>query len=251
MFNKFLVLLSFLACLLAHSVFANSEGNIGVTYNQIIDDRAGGFVGDFKHNFGAFDFEADGQLQVGDIYRGKARTAVIFDVRKVGIKVGIETVGKGYTLDTMGSAKDISVALTVPTGNLNFDVGIGGSNSSPWGAPNAQDELEAKGYDINVLEELGLANVHPKPRGIPFQSGNFLNVFVATGLDVGSVEVDLKGIVQVAGEGDRQHQLQTYFQTSRDLLGIAVTVGLEIAFAHYQEAIHYETAILTSFGIGF
>ena len=232
--------------------FGETEGSIGVSYNQIIDDKSGGFVGDFKHDLNGLSFEADGKLQFGDIYRGKLRTAVIFDVGPVGAKVQAENTFKGYTINTLGRNQDITVGLTVPVGNLNFDVGIGGTNSAPWAPPNAHDELEAKGYDVAVLEALDLANVHPKPRGIPFQSGNFLSVFAATGLDVGRIDVDLKGIVQVAGDADKLHQLQSYFQTNYNIYGnFTATVGLEIALSHYQETFHYETALLSNLNYPF
>lgn len=246
---KYLTLMILLV-LFAHVAYAG--GNMGVTFNQVIDDRSGGVVGEYEYNGDPFDFQVDGQLQFGDIYRGKARAELIFDISAVGIKLLTDITSKGYTLDTLGRSQNVGIALTVPVKSLNFDIGIGGKNSNPWDAPNALDELVPKGYNESELEALGLAEIHPAPKGIPFRSGNFLNAFVETGFEKGNVEVDLKGISEVAGEGERAHELHTRFQSSRQLFDrVNLNVGLEVGFQLYEEVIHYETALLTTVGCNF
>ncbi|MDE0014870.1 MAG: hypothetical protein OXU51_01700, partial [Candidatus Poribacteria bacterium] len=52
--------------------FVHGAGNIGFTYSQVIDDQSGGVTAEYEHDGEIIDFEIDGQLQSGDIYRGKA-----------------------------------------------------------------------------------------------------------------------------------------------------------------------------------
>ena len=239
-----------IALLMATSAFAG--GNIGFTFNQIIDDRSGGLIGEYEYEGQPFDFEVDGQLQFGNIYRGKAHAEITFDLGRVGLKPFVDVGLKGYTLDTLGNDKNAGLALTVPVGDLNFDIGIFGSNAGPWGSPNALDALVPKGYDETQLEGLGLADVHPAPKGLPSRVGNSLNALVATGFEKGDVEIKLKGIFELLGEGDKAHQLISRFETSRNLFGdVDVIVGAEVGFMLYQDVIYYETAILTTLGYEF
>lgn len=231
------------------SVPAYSEGNIGITYNHVVDDRSGGLVGDFKHEGEMIDFEMDAQLQIGDVLRGKAHAEIVFDWL-LDIKLATDVTGKGYTLDSMGRDQNANIGFTVPYQGLNFDVGIGGSSASPWAAPSAIDVLVPKGFNEGELEALGLGDVFPKPKGLPFLDGNFLNAYVATGFEKGGMDIDLKGIFQLTGE-EKANQVHTRFQTSRDLGPLKATVALEFAFMAYQDEIYYETGSFISIGIPF
>lgn len=248
---RFYLLLAMICALLfVPPVFSESGGNIGLTYNQVIDDRSGGLLGEYSYGAEMFDFEIDGDLQFGDIYRAKVHAEVVFGPPAVGIKIATDITGKGYTLDTMGRDQNASIALNIPVrdSGLEVDIGIGGKNASPWGAPNALSDLVPKGYNQTELEALGLDQVFPSPRGLPFLDGSSLNSFIATGFEKGNVEVDVKAILQVTG-ADKAHQVITHLETSRELFaGIRATIGIEVALMHYQEVIHYETAMMTTFG---
>lgn len=240
--------LAIILALLFVPFLAHSAGNIGLNFSQVIDDQSIGVVGEYEIDGNRADFEIDGQLQSGDIYRGKVHAELVFDVSAVDIKLFSDTTMKGYTLDGLGRDTNIGVALTVPVESLNFDIGIGGNSATPWGAPNALSELVPKGYDESELETLGLGSVHPAPRGIPFQDGMFLKGFVATGFKKGNVDIDIKGILQLTGE-DKAHQVKTTFDTSRELFGsVTWNIGAEVILMTYQDEIHYEKALFTGFG---
>ena len=64
----------------------------------------------------------------------KLHTAIVFDLGSVGIKPFMDLNSKGYILSKLGYEQNIGLALTVPTGDLTFDVGFFGSNAGPWGS---------------------------------------------------------------------------------------------------------------------
>ena len=242
----------FAMVLLALPSFAHAEGNIGFTFNQVVDDRSMGFTAGYKTDGEKVDFEVDGQLQAGEIYRGGGHAEIVFGLGAVGIKPFVDVTTKGYTLEGLGSDQNIGLALTVPVGDLSFDVGVGGKSSNPWGAPNALDDLVPKGYNEDELDALGLRNVHPSKKGIPFKDGNSVNVFIATEFEKANIEINLKGLLEVAGEGEKAHQFNSRFQTRRKVLGtVDLTVAFEIAGQLYQNEIQYETAVFTTWGLNF
>lgn len=229
--------------------FVHGAGNIGFTYSQVIDDQSGGVTAEYEHDGETIDFEIDGQLQSGDIYRGKAHAEVVFRLGSIGLKPFVDITAKGYTLDGLGREQNYGLAGTVKVGDLDFDIGVGGRNSNPWGEPNALDELLPKGYNEDELKALGLDKVHPTPRGIPFKSGNSVIAFASTSLEKRNFEIDLKGLFEIAGEGDKAHQIHANFETNRNLLGnVDLIVGLQVATQFYQKSIQYESALLTTIG---
>ena len=247
--NTFFILIAFaLILLFSPSLHAESSGNIGFNFAQVIEDTALGVNGEYEYAGEGWNLEADALLQAQDVYRGKGNTEVTFDVSSVGIKLILQNRGKGYSLDTMGFDNNAFVALTVPTGDLNFDIGIGGKKASPWGTPNALNELVPKGYDESQLEALGLQNVFPAPRGLPFQDGTFLQTYISTGFSKGEVDIDLKGIVQITGK-NKAHQVLTSFDTQKELFdNVSLNLGAEVILMSYQDEIHYETAWFAGVG---
>ena len=113
----------------------------------------------------------DAQLQSGDIHNFKLNTDFTVDIATVDVKLLIENRVKGYSLDTLGREQSVGLAFTVPVDDLNFDVGIGGKNSSPFGAPNAYDTLVASGFNESDLAGRGLAKLTPALKGLPFKDG--------------------------------------------------------------------------------
>ena len=241
------LMLATLFALLTDSV--HGAGNIGFTYSQVIDDQSGGVTAEYEHDGETIDFEIDGQLQSGDIYRGKAHAEVVFRLGSIGLKPFVDITAKGYTLDGLGREQNYGLAGTVKVGDLDFDIGVGGRNSNPWGEPNALDELLPKGYNEDELKALGLDKVHPAPKGIPFKSGNSVIAFASTSLEKGNFEIDLKGVFEIAGEGDKAHQIHADFETNRNLFGnVDLIVALQVATQFYQKSIQYESAVLTTIG---
>ena len=61
------------AALLLSAKYGYADGSFGVSYSQIIDDRSLGATGDYETALAnRVKFEADGQLQAGDIYNAKS-----------------------------------------------------------------------------------------------------------------------------------------------------------------------------------
>ena len=229
-----------------------ADGSIGVSYSQIIDDRSLGITGDYETQLAdRVKFEADGQLQAGGIYNAKINTNFVFDIATVDLKVLIENKVKGYTLDTLGREQSVGLAFTLPVEKLNFDIGIGGKNASPFGSPNAYDTLVGKGFSETELTGKGLKSLSAALKGLPFKNGNSVNMFVVTGFGAGIFDVDVKGVVELLGDGDKQHQAILNFKTGGKVYDVNVTTALELSLMSYQDAIHYETAVITSAGFDF
>ncbi|MDE0685613.1 MAG: hypothetical protein OXI63_22015 [Candidatus Poribacteria bacterium] len=248
--KRLLLITLFLSIWTSMAVWA--EGKIGFSFSQVIDERSSGAVGEYERDFGRYTVEVEGQIQSGDIYRGKYHGAVIFDVKTVGVKLSTEGTIKGYTLGTLGRDSNIALALTVPVDNLSFDVGFAGRNSRPWGAPSAKDELLPKGFDEAKLDALGLGSVYPAPSGIQFKHGNSIAALVATELDWHKVEIGIKGLIEIVGEGDRAHQILTKFQTSKRLSDkLSLNLGSELMLQFYRDELQSESAVFTTVDYSF
>ena len=139
------------------------------------------------------------------------------------------------------------MALVVPIKSLTFDVGFAGRNATPWGKPSALDELVPSGFDQTELERLGLGSVYPEPQGIQFKHGNSVAALVATELDWQNIEIGMKGLVELAGEGDKAHQLLTRFQTSKGLTtALSLNLGSELMLQFYRDRIQSENAVFST-----
>ena len=241
-----------ITALLLSSKFGYADGSLGVSYSQIIDDRSLGLTGDFKTALtNRVNFEADAQMQAGNIYNAKLNTNFIFDISTVNLKLLIENKIKGYTLNSLGREQSLGLAFSLPVEKLNFDIGIGGKNASPFGTPNAFDTLVSEGFSETALTGKGLESLSPALKGLPFKNGNSVNAFVATGFEASVFDVDLKGILELLGDGDKQHQAILNFKTTGKVYDVNVTTALELSLMAYQEALHYETAVVTTAGFEF
>ena len=244
-----LIALSAMLLLFAYAATANT---LGFTYSQIIDDRSLGLTGDYQTALAdRVNFEADAQVQAGDIYNAKINTDFTFDISAVDLKLLIENKIKGYSLNSLGREQSLGLAFSLPVESLNFDIGIGGKNASPFGAPNAIDTLVSAGFSETELTGKGLEALTPALKGLPFKNGNSVNAFIVTGFGAGIFDVDLKGVVELLGQGDKQHQVILNFKTGGKVYDVNVTTGLELSLMSYQEALHYETAIITTAGFEF
>ena len=253
MFRKasFAALILITAMLLS-TTFGYAAGSLGISYSQIIDDRSLGITGDYQTALAdRVHFEADAQMQAGDIYNAKINTDFIFDISTVDLKLLIENKIKGYTLDTLGREQSLGLAFSVPVESLNFDIGIGGKNASPFGSPNAFDTLVSEGFSETELTGKGLESLSAALKGLPFKNGNSVNAFIVTGFGAGIFDVDLKGVIELLGDGDKQHQAILNFKTGGKVYDVNITTGLELSLMSYQHAIHYETAVVSTAGFDF
>ena len=243
-----------LACVIGvfFCALAHGDGNVGFTYSEILGDRALGMTGTFNADISErIRFESEGQLQSGDVHNLSLDTNFVFDVATVDLKLLIANQAKGFTLDSLGREQTVGLAFTLPVESLNFDVGIGGKNSSPFGTPSAFDTLVAEGFSESDLEGLGLETLSPAAQGIPFKNGNTVNAFIQTGFTQGIFDIDVKGVIELLGEGSKMHQVNLNFKTSGKVYDVVVTTAIELGLASYQETIHYETALVTTAGFDF
>lgn len=247
LFFTILVVVGWLVCSGAYG-----ENHIGITLNKVVDDVSGGVLGSYTYEQGAATLEIDGQLQATDLYRGNIDTALTFDVGRVGIKMQMKNDLRGPSLEELGRSSAIIGGLTVPVGNLNFDVGLGGMNAAPWAQQNAEKTLIGEGFDPAQVEGLGLDAIFPAATGLPFKDGSSLNVFVSTGFNFSGVDIDLEGIFEVAGEGDTLHQGHATASIGKALGGgFSVNLSGLLGLAAYREAIHYETGGILSLNRNF
>lgn len=238
-----------LAIMFAAAAFGNT---IGLSYTQIIDDRSLGINGDYQSEVtDRVTLEVEGNAQAGDIINARLNTNLIIDVSAIDMKVLVENKMKGYSVDTLGREQSVGVALSVPVEELNFDIGIGGKNASPFSALNAFDTLTAAGFAERDLTDRGLEVLTPPATGIPFKNGSTINAFVTTGFPLGIFDIDVKGTLELIGEGDRMHQVNTRFKTSGDLGKVHLTTAIEVGLAFYGDVIYREIATVTTAGIKF
>ena len=244
---------AFLVVIALSSLCDYAFGNsLGLTYSQIIDDRSLGITGDYSADLTErVTFEADVQAQAGDVYNATINTDFVIDVAAVDFKILVANKLKGYTLDGLGREQSLGLALTLPVDKLNFDVGVGGKNASPFSASNALETLTAAGFDEQEIAGKGLAGIIPKATGIPFKNGNTLNAFITTGFAAGIFDVDVKGVIELLGEGDKMHQVNTTLRTDGKIGNVLITTAIEVGLASYQDLIHREIATVTTAGIEF
>ena len=228
------------------------EGRVGLSYQRVIDDQSIGLVGAYTTAVSdRVQFDADIKAQAGDIYNADIETDFIIDVATIDLKVILENKIKGYSLDTLGRQQSIGLAFQLPVDNLNFDIGIGGVNASPFGEPSAYDTLLANGFTESTIDGKGLESLSPEPRGIPFKAGNQLNAFVETGFTKGFLDIGIKGIVELLGEGKKQQQAVVDLSTSGKVYQLDLTTGLEIGLLRLGDTIYTESAVISTIGYDF
>ena len=232
------------------SSIAFAEGNIAVNFSQVINESSAGLLGEYETQLhDRIGLEIDGDLQSGGIYRGKIHAELLFDISTVDLKLITNTTVKGYALDSLGRDSNGYIAGTVSKEDVNLDIGIGGKQASPWGAPNAVSDLVPMGYDEEALLAIGADKLSPAPRGVVFQNGAFLQGYVATGWERGDTEFGLKGILQLTG-ADKAHQLIGSIDYVRDVLGsFTIHAGGELLLVKYASGLQSEAALF--FGGGY
>ena len=242
-----LILIAIFALIFAQH--ANAEGNIGFSFNQVVDQTNWGLVGGYETDGNPVDIEFDGQLQSGDIYRGKYTVAAIFDVSTVDIKLINEGTVKGYELNDLGREQNLVAAANIPIGDLEFDVGVFGRNAGPFGSLTALDILTEAGVNASKIEGLGLEDIGPDNPGLSLQLGNSVGVMIATELKWRRIEIGVTSYLQLASESEtRVHQILVDLQTSRRIGDIDLTLGLDIAGQLYGDVVEYEKSLFGSVG---
>ena len=229
-----------------------SEGNIGFTYSRAIDDQNWGFLGDYEHKADIFDFEVEGQLQSGDVYRGKTDLSVTLNTPlPVDLQLYSNNTLKGYTLDTLGRVNDVGAALVVPINSLNVSIGIFGRNGNPFAPRTALSTLTDAGFSEEDFTGLDLENIQLS-EGMSIKAGSSLNGSIETEFDISRFEVEVKGLLELVGEGEKVHQVLANIATGGTLLqAFSWQISADLGAQLFGDVIEYETSWITSIGYEF
>lgn len=243
---KRLVVLTSVFLLISFSAVANE---IGFTYSQAIDDVNWGVTGDVEVGV----FEIDGTLQSGDLYRGTADISMTFDVGSVGFQLYSDNRVKGYELTALGRTNDIGAGIVLPIDeSIDLSVSVFGRNGNPFAPATAETTLLDAGFTEDALEGLGLDAIPSSEKGITIKEGSSVNAAISTAFALNRFNVELKGIVEVAGEGEKVHQFLTDVSTGGTLTEqLSWQLSAEVVSQLYGDLIEYETAWLATIGYSF
>lgn len=252
--NHLILTLTFIAAIVMFFVTtpAFSEGNIGFNYSRAIDDQNWGFLGDYEHKADIFDFEVEGQLQSGDVYRGKTDLSVTLNTPlPIDLQLYSNNTLKGYTLDTLGRVNDVGAALVVPINSLNVSIGIFGRNGNPFAPRTALGTLTDAGFSEEDLTGLDLENIQLS-EGMSIKAGSSLNSSIETEFDISRFEVEVKGLLELLGEGEKVHQLLANIATGGTLLQqFSWQISADLGAQLFGDVIEYEVSWITSIGYEF
>ena len=236
----------FFAIMLGMFMFMSSafaDGNVGVSFNQIGDDVSWG--GDVEIPFKVTDTiggEVDLTLQGGEQIRARYHGEVSFEAY-LKWKLFADGYGKGATFSTMGRTTDFGVGTEADVGPLTVEIGVFQRTANAIGSPNAFDQLDALGYDPNVLEELGLQDLHPAPTGLSIKSDNSFGLRLRTEFSIGALDFDVTGMPEISNSDNKVHQLITGISTSWEIYkGVRLGGTLEIGLQTFDGEIQKEAA---------
>ena len=243
---KHLVILTSVFLLTSFSAVANE---FGFTYSQAIDEVNWGVTGDVEVGI----FDIDGTLQSGDMYRGTADISMTFDLGAIGVELYSDNRVKGYELTALGRTNDIGAGFIVPLDeSLDVSVSVFGRNGNPFAPATAESTLLDAGFSEESLEGLGLSEIPSGDKGISIKEGSSVNAAISTVFALSRFNVELKGIVEVAGEGEKVHQFLTDVSTGGTLTDqLSWQFSAEVVSQLYGELIEYETAWLATIGYSF
>lgn len=265
MLNRFLILITFFACFLTHSAFAQlpssvDETSLAVTYNEISGVRGWGALGAVPFGIGSIEGHATAVAQ-------KSSTLLR---TKYHAEIGTSLFNWEFTVYTNGLIKKYTGAEAGRVSGLGFDVeapdkqiggfyitaglGIEGQNGGQIGSPNAGYTLEALGYDTEILEKKGLYNLHPAPTGLTLQQGNaFKGVIFGEITHASGLSFVVKALPEITGESEHPvHQLIVSGNTSFELgEHINLEIGMDIGLQTYDKTIEREFATIAAVKFSF
>ena len=230
-----------LALLLAG--FAQADRVVGGSVSQVGDDVSWGLHANVPFQTGAAEWELRAVGQGGDEIRGKVDLDVSRSVR--GVEVGIFTKHsvRGHSFSGLGRASDIGIKSGKQFGGVSFSLGVFGRNGGVFANPNALKTLEDNGYDIAVLEGLGLESVEPAPTGLSIKAGSSLNMLVELEFDLSFAHVRLQGMPELSASEDAVHQLIATLSSSWDLTDeLELSGTLDIGFQSFGGTLEREVA---------
>ena len=225
----------------------NAEGNVGFNYSRAIEDANWGAHGDYEKDFGAAAIDLEASLQSGDVYTGDAEagltfdTPIGFDAGPMGVRIYSSGLLKGYTLGTIGYDNRIGADLVIPVyQNTTVSVGIFGRTGNPFAPRTALGTLTDVGFEEDVFDGLGLEGIE-LDEGISIKPESSVNAAVKAEFDVSRFEIEVKGLLELAGKGAKAHQINTDISTGGSLIGgLNWRLNADIITQLYGDTVEYE-----------
>ena len=192
-----------------HNAFSNS---VGFTYTDAIGDIGFGLHGDYEVDINAITkFGIEGQLQSGDAYLGDLDFGLTFGNDALGIRFESHNNLTGFDLKGLGRTNSLGASLVFPLGDWEVSGGIFGQSGNPF------DPV----YELKDPTDPTSAVV--KDAGIRVKDGSTLNLALRTELEFEffgrDVEAGLRGLFEIAGEGERVNQGTIDLETGGHLSG--------------------------------
>lgn len=223
--------------------------SLGVSVNQVVDERDWGVLGAAPFQFRGLDGYAAAQLQGGDIIRGKWHA----EVSRFGAILYADGFVKGYEITGLGGQTDVGLAFQLPSvRGADVRVGVFGRNAGPFAVPDGYSVLESANFDPDVLDGIqGLSEIRPRARGFSFEQGASLNVLVATGFEGEGASVSVKFMRELTLDA-ALNQLMLSFFVSRALVNrVSVDAGFDVGFQNFEETLERETATYLGLSVDF
>lgn len=228
-----LLITAITALTMLFTVGAYSEGNVGFNYNRALADSSWGINADYETEVREnVNFGIEGQLQSGNAYLGNLDLSVTLFKN---LRLESNNVLKGYEIRKLGRTNDLGLSFVIPINSTEWSVGVFGNNGSPF-----PEVYELKDTSDPTSAEL-------VDSGISIKDGSSLNVAVRGELDVSRFEIDARAIFEVAGQGEKAHQLNLGVETGGQLIGgIGWSINGKIKTQLYSGVIEYEHALISS-----
>ena len=199
MFRKFLPLLIFATLLIACPVFANT---LGFTYGEALDEKNYGIYGDYEAQVtDVVKFGAEGQFQLGEALLGNLDVAVTLGNEKLGVRFESNNNYKGADLNDVGRTNALGASLVFPLFGLEVSGGVFGKTGNPFQPT------------YRLADPTDPASAELADSGILIKEDSTLNLALKTEFDWKRLEVSLRTLFEVAGEGDKYHQLDVGLET--------------------------------------
>ena len=219
--------------------FGNS---VGVNVSQALDDVSVGVHGDYEVELkDNLKLGLEGQGLAGDAYLGDLAVALTIGNDKLGVRAETNNHWTGYTLDDMGRTNDLGLSLVFPLGNLEVSGGVFGKSGNPF----------LPVYELSNPNDPNSATL--KDSGIVIKEGSTLNLALRTEFDWRNFEVGLRGLFEIAGEGDKVHQLTADVETGGGLLstGFDWTLQWQLVTQAWGENITWQSAAILGVKLDF
>ena len=209
------------AIMIVWCMWSYGEGEIGASYNQVVDDVSYGITGNYERDFELGELEASSQVQAGDKYLADAHLSFTFDIGSVGFRPYIDAIGKAETFDDIGGKLDYGVTLNVPLHDTT-EVGIGIflRNANPFASKTL--------YELVDNEYISVGS-NP---GINYDNPAKVNVLAYTGFEFKRFDIGLKSSI---GVGERDYWLIADASTGWDFEYLTLNLGVNIGNRWYVD----------------